>query len=338
MKTVQLVINAGSGSVRRAGDLEGRLRRVGECCGVDMTIRKVAPKELDAALSSAGDSRPDLLMVAGGDGTIRSAAEVGVREGIVIGVLPLGTMNLLPKDLGIPLDPEAAARALLEGQEARIDVATANGQLFLHSSLLGSVARFGIYREKLRRRRALVRRGFDLWRSARFLVTARRTAFRVGTDRYAVGGGVPTGVGIDDDAAGRAERIEAHALAVSVNRLALSFPEPYARRELDGGRLCVYAPTMRGRRAFARVLIEMGVGTWTDAPAVEHGCDGTLLIDTGKPSALVSNDGEPRRLRCPIEYRLCAGALRVAVPRDRKPNAGRSDGREDEQAGRGDGA
>lgn len=65
----------------------------------------------------------DVVIAAGGDGTIRAVAEVLAGTDTAMGLLPLGTGNLLARNLGIDvLDPLRAARGVLEGSETKIDV------------------------------------------------------------------------------------------------------------------------------------------------------------------------------------------------------------------------
>ena len=73
-------------------------------------MRVVPPKQLPAALIAAAETS-DEIWVGGGDGTLRSAAELVMKRDGVLGVLPLGTMNLLARDLNIPLEIEQAVAA-----------------------------------------------------------------------------------------------------------------------------------------------------------------------------------------------------------------------------------
>lgn len=64
----------------------------------------------------------DVVLAAGGDGTVRSVAESLAGTGVALGLLPAGTGNLLARTLGTPLDLEGAARVALTGDDRAIDI------------------------------------------------------------------------------------------------------------------------------------------------------------------------------------------------------------------------
>lgn len=67
----------------------------------------------------------DLVLAAGGDGTVRAVAEVLMGRGVPLGLLPLGTGNLLARNLGADLgDPHRTVDIALFGSEKAVDMAT----------------------------------------------------------------------------------------------------------------------------------------------------------------------------------------------------------------------
>ena len=67
--------------------------------------------------------KPDLIVSAGGDGTHHYVINGLYRSEIPLGLLPLGTGNDFVKGVGLPMDAQAAAAALLDGQVWEIDLA-----------------------------------------------------------------------------------------------------------------------------------------------------------------------------------------------------------------------
>jgi len=62
----------------------------------------------------------DTIVACGGDGTVHDTLQGLVGTEIALAVIPLGTANALAHDLGVPLSPAAAARALLHAKPRRL--------------------------------------------------------------------------------------------------------------------------------------------------------------------------------------------------------------------------
>jgi undecaprenyl-diphosphatase len=87
----------------------------------------------DAAAGGVG-----LVVAVGGDGTVRSCAEGLAGTDVPLGIVPLGTANLLARTLGIPALPRTALAVALGTQEQRrIDLATADGTPFTAMAGMG---------------------------------------------------------------------------------------------------------------------------------------------------------------------------------------------------------
>lgn len=71
--------------------------------------------------------RPTLVVVCGGDGTLRACAEILAGTRIPLAVAPCGTGNLLARNVGLPMDPAAALAASLSGESFGIDVGRVRG-------------------------------------------------------------------------------------------------------------------------------------------------------------------------------------------------------------------
>ncbi len=69
----------------------------------------------------------DLVMVCGGDGTVREVCAELAGTGIPVGIIPAGTGNLLARNLDIPLYLRAAIDVALTGQDRAIDLVEVSG-------------------------------------------------------------------------------------------------------------------------------------------------------------------------------------------------------------------
>jgi YegS/Rv2252/BmrU family lipid kinase len=119
-----IIGNPNSGSAGDEGYLEGfadTLRAGGLTVEVLNTERPDHATELAAA---AGDR---LVIAAGGDGTVNEVLN-GLSKGATLGILPLGTANVLARELGLPLEPEGASEKILTGTASRMDVGVATDE------------------------------------------------------------------------------------------------------------------------------------------------------------------------------------------------------------------
>jgi undecaprenyl-diphosphatase len=96
----------------------------------------------DAGVTAAGQAAAggaDLVVAVGGDGTVRGCAEALAGTDTPLGIVPLGTGNLLARTLGIPSHFRAALDVMLapEAVTRRIDLATADGAPFAAMAGMG---------------------------------------------------------------------------------------------------------------------------------------------------------------------------------------------------------
>ena len=83
---------------------------------------KTSGKAAREIVRDARKSRVPLVVVAAGDGTIEEAASQLIGSDVVLGIVPLGTMNNLARCLGVPLEIEEACALIGMGATRHIDV------------------------------------------------------------------------------------------------------------------------------------------------------------------------------------------------------------------------
>ena len=98
-------------------------------CGTIVEIAEtVAPADVERAIAAAGSV--DAVVAAGGDGTIRALATAAAARGLPLGILPIGTGNVMAREIGLGFSPEAIAATLARGPAIDIEGARANGSPF----------------------------------------------------------------------------------------------------------------------------------------------------------------------------------------------------------------
>jgi diacylglycerol kinase family enzyme len=160
------VLNRMSGSVNAAA----------EAVLIDiLAAADVTPAELhvvdgggvDAALDRVAAAGIEVLIVLGGDGTIRTAAEKCSASGMRFIALPGGTMNMLPRALyGERTWQQALADTVAAPHVAAIGCGEVEGNRFFCGAIFGTPAHWVEAREALRRRSLVeaLDRGARAWR------------------------------------------------------------------------------------------------------------------------------------------------------------------------------
>ena len=151
---VALVFNPVAGSGRAdasAAALGERLREAGHGVVTEAAEQHPGPDWLADTLA-----RSDVLVVGGGDGTVRLASAPAIRTGKPLYPYPLGTENLLARELGITRSIEQLLGALEAPEVRRLDVGEVQGRLFLLMVSLGFDA--AVVDDLASRRRGPIRR------------------------------------------------------------------------------------------------------------------------------------------------------------------------------------
>ena len=235
-----------------------------------------------------------VVAAAGGDGTVNAVASALVDTNTALGVIPLGTLNHFAKDLGLPLETDAALEVLASGRVMAVDVGQVNDRFFLNNSGLG------LYPEMVSNREQRQKQGASKWRAA--LIESVRALVRYRRLR------------LDIDVKGQRRHRHTAALFVGNNEYSLDATLSAERRSLVGGHLCLYVAHPDNRVRLAWLALRALVGN----PRADQDFDKvisdafTILARQGR--VRVSLDGEVTTLAPPLAYRSRPLALRVMVP------------------------
>jgi YegS/Rv2252/BmrU family lipid kinase len=288
-----------------------RVRPILEAAGwrIDVAHRSLGTT-MRQLISRVGADGLEIVVAAGGDGTLRDVATALASDPLELGILPGGTANVFAHELGIPIEPESAATALLEARPRDIDV----GRLILPD---GHATRF------------LISAGFGL-DGAIMAATDNRLKRRVGPLAILLAGlaTVPrreafeVEVRVDGQTCWHGRAIQ--VLAGNTRRYA-NLVEPTPEARLDDGLLdLLVIPEMALSRlaAFAAYFVregrpDPGASVTIRAPRIELRFDRQVDIQL---------DGSPlgRRLQArlgiigAVDFHLEAeaAAIRLRVPRD----------------------
>lgn len=298
MRTIVLINNR-SGSLIGAdlSQFRDKARSAFDAAGHGcLDITTVSGDGIRGAIEAAvrrGDA--DRIIVAGGDGTIRTAAQCLMGTDVALGIVPCGTLNRLARDLGLPLDHDVALSTLASAQPKAIDVGVVNGNVFLCQSMLGLPVHLAQGRQSLRgrpltdRAAAIIRLLWDSFAWSRKLT-----------------------ITLDADAKRR--RLRALSLAVVTGEFREEPSLLLQRERLDHGVLTLYASRHESGFAFAASFLRGLTGRFKDDRRIEIHQGQRMRIEAKQRKVVVTNDGELETMSFPLEFEIRPRALTVLIP------------------------
>lgn len=292
----RVVGNARAGTVLEAGpkQFSDRMMAAFAAAGCEAKVELVHPRDLHAGLRDALGDENAITVVAGGDGTINGALPVLVDAGKTVGILPLGTVNVLGRDLGLVGTPEEQIAALCKGEAIAMDLGKVNDRLFHSLSGMGFFSLMAREREHARRR-------FPFSRAAAFAFAATRSIL------------FTRPVQVDMSIAGEHRKVDADAVLVTVNAFDGS---EWRRSRLDGGELEIHILDTGGMLSRSKAALSMVTGGWrTSDNLVSFRSETVTLTRRDTRRGHVTFDGEVERKGGKLEYGIVPGALRVIAAR-----------------------
>ncbi len=297
--SIEVILNAGSGS-QRTNEVCEIIARVFKESGRSFHISVVRGEKIGrlAREKAAGDC--EILVAGGGDGTICGVAEASLGRGKLLGVLPLGTFNYFAKNLGIPLDPEEAARVILNGQPVRAPVLDLDGRLILNNTSIG------IHPAVLLKRRKLYQRWGRNQLNAYLSVVLTafqpppRLRVRLATEEGEVVRETPLVM-----ICSNAFQMETFGLA--------------GMECLQSGKFALYVARMAGRATIFRLGLRVVMKRLRVEIDYETICASDVTIETLRRRRLrAAVDGELEVLKSPLRFRVAPQELQVLAPPEKK--------------------
>ena len=214
---------------------------------------------------------------------------------MALGVLPLGTMNLFARDLGLPRAPLEAARVLATALPTEIDLAEVNAMPFAIWASLGMPPWM------VRRRDHLQRDGMSKWRA---MALAALRALR----RYPM-------IKVKLTVKGETVTVATPFIVITNNawRLGRLGPPP-SRPVLDEGLLEVHVARCTSRLSLIWLALNALLGRWRVGRLMETFTAEAVRVITRRRRVMVSLDGEVTVMRSPLMFVARPKALLVLMP------------------------
>lgn len=149
--------------------------------GIEAEVQYTTPEDTGRGLAAqAALNHTELVIVAGGDGTVHAVACGLIGTGTTLGIIPTGTMNNLARSLHIPETIEEACAIIAEGKTHAIDVGKINDHPFVEVAGIGLEAALFPAAEEFK--------SPGVWSTLHSIVSGLRTllAFRPATLRIAL--------------------------------------------------------------------------------------------------------------------------------------------------------
>jgi diacylglycerol kinase family enzyme len=262
--------------------------------GATPHIVTLQPGDDVATLARDAARTSEVVVAAGGDGTVNTVAGAVAGTHAALGVLPAGTLNHFARDLKLPGDVSGAIAKVVAGHQVRVDAAEVNGHLFVNNSSIGVYPNAVAMREQLREA------GYRKWTA---MVIAAWRVFR--TYR---------GLHVQLSVNGREISTRTPFVFVGNNEYTIEGLKVGAREQLTSGQLYVYlAPRIHTRQLPKFVLRSLlgyadADGAFEIIPTTE-----LTLTSTRYRRLMVALDGETIPMELPLHYKARPGALRVIV-------------------------
>ena len=293
---VRAIVNRAGGTLAGLTEEEERIVEAFRAAGIDADVRLTDSDDIFEALKEAASAPGlDAVVAGGGDGTLSCAAGHLAGTGRPLGILPLGTLNHLARDAGIPVGIEEAAKTIAARRIREIDVAEVNGRVFVNNSSVGLYPDMVMLREQEQERLGRSKRRAMLSASLASLRHFRRHRLWI-------------------SAPGLEAPIRTPLLFIGNNRYQVNLFGLGQRERLDEGELCLYAIRAKSRLHLFWAGVRGIFGKLDQQRDFITAYVTEAEIGSDRPTLTLSADGETVRMETPLRYRIRPKALKLIVP------------------------
>ena len=322
-----LVVNPSAGQGRALKAAAAATAALGEA-GAAYQVTHSASLAHGQELAAAAAGRGDIVVAVGGDGMAGALAGTVAEAGGTYAVIGAGRGNDFARELGMPTDPAAAARAILAGAPRPMDLIGVGvpGQPDVTVALCAYLGVPSIAGEIANRARFLrgsaaypvaALRAVAGWQPATFRVELDRDGGEASTEDGTPGSAADGGDMAGGDVAGE---YAAYAVVVANARTFGGGMQVAPPALIDDGRLEVVTLRHGPKLAFIQALLRIRSGTHLAMPLVSlsQSASVTVTVDRAMPAAA---DGEtlpgagPLPAGAPLRVRVLPRALTVIGPR-----------------------
>jgi diacylglycerol kinase family enzyme len=295
--SVAVILNASAGIAAGKPQIATEVGDLFRAAGCEPSIVVLRAGQDPNEAARQASAHASIVVAGGGDGTVSGVAGGILGSSAALGILPLGTLNHFAKDLDIPLNLRQAVEVVVGGQRKRVDVGQVNNRVFINNSSIG------VYPDVVQERDVLRRQGHRKW-PAMAIATAHVLA------RH-------RGVMVRMDVDGRQMNWRTPFVLIGNNEYAIEGIRLGSRARIDQGKLFIYLAPRTRTRDLPILFAEALVGRARQSGAFEIVAATELIIDISAARHIhVAVDGEVVRMKTPLRYRACSGALPVVVPRN----------------------
>lgn len=291
-----LNIEGGTLKTRDVDEFAAQLRATLEQHEHTVTVKKIGGAELMDSLNAlVSDRSVEAVMIAGGDGTVSAAAGVLSDTGKPLAILPAGTMNLFARSLGIPLDIDEAVEALAKGEIRPVDVARANGRIFVHQFSVGLHPTLIKMRENQSFKSRLGKMRASTVAAFQAILKPPRITLQLHID-------------------GERRTVRSQSLGIT-NNLFGEGHLPFAD-EPDKGELGVYITKARKRSDLLKFVLNLAIGRWRASPHLDILTAKQVRVEVthDRPDFGCAIDGELCDLEEETLVEIRPGSLQVITP------------------------